>query len=326
MKQAAHILHIESMRAIAAMMVLLFHFISYNNAANFLVDNEEVRHWSEFGAQGVEMFYIISGYVMMLSLTRKNYKWPSYGRYVLKRVLRIIPLYWTVLFVMLGFLYYMWRIVPDTKTLLANMFFIVDLFEDTEWYNLVFSTLGVEVQFYLLLGLMFPLFRLHPIMKYVVFAAWLCGGYMTLDNYTVLLCSPFFIIGILLHDLESKFQWADVALIAFLIGAMFWFTWYDDVAIIIITLVLFFVLKPTWKPLTKLGSFSYSIYLTHGLFGGWLLFFATAEAYGNTVSPWLILPAILISLVGAYVFYWFVEKPSIRWSKSVKMVRKEEER
>lgn len=311
-------MHIEAMRAIAALMVLLFHFITHNNnGADFLISNESVRNWSAFGAQGVEMFYIISGFVMTLSLSRKNYQWSDFGRYLLKRALRILPLYWSAVLATVTISFVLWGIMPEVKTLLTNLFFLAEVFNDTEWLNLVFGTLGIEVQFYLLLGLIFPILRYNVFLKYAVLVGWLLLGYLTIDSYTVLACAPYFIIGILLYDLQSKFQWADVALFVGILAALFWIKWYDDIAIIGITMILFVVIQPTWKPLTWIGEFSYSIYLTHGIFGGWLLYFATSDAYGGMHSPWLILVAAIFSLLGAYAFYRIIEKPSIRWSKSV---------
>jgi peptidoglycan/LPS O-acetylase OafA/YrhL len=307
------------MRAIAALMVLLFHFISYHNGNTFLVSNGDVRNWSEFGAQGVEMFYIISGFVMTLSLTRKKYRIGNLGRYLLKRALRILPLYWSVILSIVVIQLVLWGNAPDGKTIFANLFFLAGAIEGTEWLNLVFGTLGVEVQFYLLLGLIFPLIRRNLTLKYAVLLAWLLAGYFTIDTYSVLSCAPFFIIGMLLHDLQTKIQKADLLLILGIVAGLFWIKWYDDVVIICLTMVLFLVVKPTWKPLTKVGEFSYSIYLTHGIFGSWLLYFTSWESYGNIRSAWLIVPAIIFSLAGAYAFYYVVEKPSIRWSKKVKM-------
>lgn len=306
------------MRAIAALMVLVFHFITHHNSGtDFLISNESVRNWSSFGAQGVEMFYIISGFVMMLSLSRKNYQWPDFGRYIVKRALRILPLYWSTVFATIAISFVLWGVVPDFKTLCANLFFLAEAFKDTEWLNLVFGTLGIEVQFYLLLGILFPLIRRNAVLKYSVFLAWLVAGYFTIDSYTVLSCAPYFIIGMLLYDLQKRFQWLDIALFVGILGALFSIRWYDDIAIIAVTVVLMVVIKPNWKPLTWIGEFSYSIYLTHGIFGGWLLFFLTSENYGSMNSPWLILLATVFSLIGAYLFYRIVEKPSIRWSKSV---------
>lgn len=320
-KNQGHIIHIESIRAIAALMVLLFHFIYYYNGDTYLVSNETVRDWSTFGAQGVEMFYIISGYVMSLSLSRKNYTLRNYPKYLLKRGLRILPLYWSVVGIIL-IIQLVWKVAPDWNNFLANLTFSVDAFEGTYWLNPVFSTLGVEVQFYILFGLVFTIFRANRGIKYGIMVLWILAGYFTPEVYSVLSAAPFFAIGILLFDFEKEKNWLDFGGIGVIVLILAFLGYYQDVAIVFITLILFLLIKPTWKPLTQLGAASYSIYLTHGIFGGWFLFFCTKEQYGNYQSPWLILFATIISVLGAFVIYWFIEKRTISWSKSVGLKEK----
>lgn len=312
------ITHIEALRAIAALMVLLFHFITFYNGETFLIANETVRRTSEFGAQGVEMFYIISGFVMMLSLSRKKYSIANFGAYCLKRGLRILPVYWLVIAMMI-LIDLAWQVTPNWNNILANMSFSVELFEGTGWMNPVFSTLGVEVQFYLLLGLLFPLLKANRWLKYVVFAIWLLAGYFTPDQYTVLNAGPFFIVGILLYDASQSdrlLNFGGIALVLFGLGVLQQF---QDLAIVGITLLLMTVIQPTWKPLVRLGEVSYSIYLTHGIFGGWLLYFCASPFYANLQSPWLILPGVAFSILGAFAVFWVIEKRSMAWSKSVRM-------
>jgi len=317
-RNQGQITHIEALRAIAALMVLLFHFITFYNGETFLVASEYVRSSSEFGAQGVEMFYIISGFVMMLSLTRKKYTIAGFGSYCLKRGLRILPLYWLVIALMIV-IDLAWQVAPDWKNLLCNMSFTVELFDGTRWMNPVFSTLGVEVQFYLLLGLLFPLLKANRWLKYIVFALWLLAGYYTPEHYTVLNAGPFFIVGMLLYDASQSDRNLNFGGIALILVALSALQQFQDVTIVLVTLYLMLIVQPTWKPLVRLGEVSYSIYLTHGIFGGWLLYFCASPFYGNLQSPWLIVPAAIFSVLGAFVFYWAIEKRSIRWSKSVRM-------
>lgn len=302
------------------MMVMMFHFLVFNNEGSFLVKNETVRNWSEFGAQGVEMFFIISGFVMMLSLDRKDYTIGSYGRYMLKRIVRIIPLYWTVIFAGIILSKWLWYQNPDLNNMLANMFFTVDLFEGTYWYNPIFSTLGVEMQFYIVLGLMFPLIRSNRIWSYLIFSVWIVLGYFTKDHYTMLMNAPFFIIGITLYyiyrDGNNLADWLTIFIVLCL---LFWATFYDDIAVSILTIVLLMGIKITWKPLVKLGSISYSIYLSHGLTGVLPLFFFTHSDYLGMDSPWLIVLVTVTSLTGSLIAYLVVERQSMRWSKKIRL-------
>ncbi len=324
MKQKGeHIGFIEAIRAIAALMVLLFHFISYHNGNSFLIVNENVREWSTFGAQGVEMFYVISGYVMFLSLTRKKYVLQNFGRYLLKRGWRILPLYWLVILLMLG-IQLAWQVDLDPKNVVANMTFTVELFDDTFWMNPVFSTLGVEVQFYIVLGLIFPLLQRNRALKFGLFVAWILAGYFTPTHYTFLSAAPFFITGILLFESEQRDRTVNYSFIGLLLVGFLGLQQFQDAAVLVLTVLLLLFVKPTWKPLQRLGEISYSIYLSHGLFGGWLLFFCTWETYGNVKSPWLILLATIFSIAGAFLLYRVIEKRSIDWSKSIQLQAKKE--
>ena len=72
---------IHVLRAVAAVMVVVHH-------ARISVPGSGA--WPAFGASGVDIFFIISGYVMML--TTQGSITPR--KFLLKRIARIVPLYW----------------------------------------------------------------------------------------------------------------------------------------------------------------------------------------------------------------------------------------
>ena len=78
-KAAGEVRSIQYLRGFAAFGVLLFH------AAD--------RAGGSFGvgAAGVDVFFVISGFIMWLVTCRKS---PSPGEFLLRRVQRIVPLYW----------------------------------------------------------------------------------------------------------------------------------------------------------------------------------------------------------------------------------------
>jgi exopolysaccharide production protein ExoZ len=69
------------LRGLAAVMVVIHH------ARNSV---EGGQAWPSFGASGVDIFFVISGYVMMLTTQGPI----SPLQFLLKRVARIVPLYW----------------------------------------------------------------------------------------------------------------------------------------------------------------------------------------------------------------------------------------
>lgn len=328
--KTGYIQFIETLRAFAALAVLLFHFISYYNGEAFLIENEEIRSVSSFGAQGVELFYIISGFVIVYSLSRNNYRLSNYGKYLLKRILRIIPVYWLTIIAIQGILFLIgiivWKttILPDVGQLLVNAFFIVDLV-DAEWINPVFATLAVEMQFYVLIGLIFPLLSKKNTIKYSVFLIWLLLGYFTRDYYTVFMNAPFFISGILFYEMyknkEALLPKIFVLGIAVLLSIVY--PW-DDLFILAIAVFCFFWARPSFGWSNWLGNFSYSIYLTHGMTGGWVLYFLSTGSL--SINPWImILLAIVVSIIGAYIFYRIIEVPAIRWSRKISWKTKQQQ-
>jgi peptidoglycan/LPS O-acetylase OafA/YrhL len=63
-----------------------------------------------------------------------------------------------------------------------------------------------------------------------------------------------------------------------------------------------------WKPLVFLGQMSYSVYLTHEIFMGYLFH------YWRTSLPppiYLLIPVVGIVLAASYIFYRLIEKPAI---------------
>ena len=325
MSKTSHINFIETLRAIAACSVLGFHFICFDNGIGDIYWNEKVKSIATYGAQGVEMFYIISGFVITFALTISGYKIIHYGKYVLKRVIRIIPVFFMTIFAIYSFEFFMakifwgYEIQLDYSNILANLTFTVDLWKDAKWINPIFSTLGVEFQFYLIIGLLLPLFQYAAWMKYLLLSVLLVLGICTIDSQSVLVNMPYFAAGIVMHDIYTKnlIKLSYVSLGVLMIVLLRYY-YLQDFITCGITILLFLVIKPSFRVSNEVGKISYSLYLTHGFFGGWLLFFLSQEHYIK-LSPYIIIPlAFLISLVGAKLFYILFEKPSINLGKKIR--------
>lgn len=86
-------------RAIGAIAVILFHAIP--SARDYGFRSDWIFHLSGWGYQGVDLFFVISGFVMILTETRRQRR-P--GAFLLDRIGRIAPTYWfvtTLLFLLL---------------------------------------------------------------------------------------------------------------------------------------------------------------------------------------------------------------------------------
>lgn len=312
--------HIESLRALAALIVLIFHFISFSDANGFLIKNESVRRYSEFGAQGVELFYIISGFVIYYSLTSNNtYGIQQYPKYLLKRFARIFPPFLGIIaLICITPLIFGWPFPYSGKQLLENAALSVDLFGDTQWMNPIFVTLKVEFLFYLVIGLLvIPLSRTIWAYAFITFSALVATCYF----YSVDLVhnAPFFLLGIACSEI---YQSRNMVPNYLLISACFVFLYaifpVEDVVIAVIGVVflLWIPIKSAW--LEAIGHFSYSLYLTHGFSGGLFLSYCINQKHVDW-NPWVyFVLAVCGAIVFAYCYYRIIEKRSISWSKNIR--------
>ncbi len=105
-----------------------------------------------FGALGVSLFFLISGFVIPISLQTR-----SAGAFGLARLLRIFPTYWAGLAVQVGVLLlvgWVWNAEPDLslRRVLANALLLFN-FAHVRSIDTVNWTLVVEAQFYVLAAL-----------------------------------------------------------------------------------------------------------------------------------------------------------------------------
>ena len=79
---------VQALRGLAAMLVVLYH------ATQMVAERLGAGHVLNFGASGVDLFFPISGFVMVLTTHRH---WGQAGKardFLLRRLARIVPLYW----------------------------------------------------------------------------------------------------------------------------------------------------------------------------------------------------------------------------------------
>jgi peptidoglycan/LPS O-acetylase OafA/YrhL len=84
--------NIQALRGIAVLAVVLFHFLyieeKYGGSETLLPDV------LQFGMIGVDLFFVISGFVMV-TVTRGKFQIPKQAfRFIYHRLIRIYPIYW----------------------------------------------------------------------------------------------------------------------------------------------------------------------------------------------------------------------------------------
>jgi peptidoglycan/LPS O-acetylase OafA/YrhL len=110
---SSSVLSIQALRAIAALLVLWGHAI---NAVNLEVTADFPPLYGPFG---VDLFFVISGFVMVYSSERLFGEPRASIKFFARRLARVVPLYWAATATLV------WFVVPyaSTKAVLGSLFF-----------------------------------------------------------------------------------------------------------------------------------------------------------------------------------------------------------
>lgn len=150
LKPHRRILELDALRAMAAINLVLFHF-THVYAVKFGFSSPLGGEWP-YGAYGVELFFILSGFVNSMSLMRRG----KPVDFVAARLIRIVPLFLMVIFANLWIVTF----APlngqpvSTQQFLANLTLMPRVF-GYECIDPVMWTLQVEMMFYFVLVTLF---------------------------------------------------------------------------------------------------------------------------------------------------------------------------
>lgn len=317
--------YIETLRGIAALSVAIFHFSHFQGNKQNLIESEIIRQITVYGAQGVELFYMISGFIIPFALYKSRYQIKNYLQYLSKRIIRLIPPYlvtitliYLVSYVSCKFIWYIGFDI-NFKQLIVNVFFIADLFPQYDWINPIFATLKVELQFYILIGLLFTLMQKNEIWMTLILSVLLFVGVMTRTTDTVFVNMPYFLSGYLFFKIyTSGYSYFYFILQLAIFAILYQYYLPEDIWVVLVATALFLYLPKDFKFLNHTGKISYSYYLIHGLIGGQILYFTQDLSIWKN-QPWLMfLIAILSSWIAARIMFWLIEKPCLKIVSKIK--------
>lgn len=312
---------IQYLRACAALAVVLFH------AA------EKTGHHFAIGAAGVDVFFVISGFIMWVISDRQT---ATPGRFLIERALRIIPVYWlaTALMIVGAALGLFPNLVLSAHHILASLFFIPARSPSNGeiWPVLVQGwTLNYEIFFYLVFALSLFLRRnMRLVGVGLVFGMLVVlGASMSSTNPLFLTYTrPImleFVAGMLIGQIWLKgripgpgigLALVVLAVVGFFVLQVFRlpFSEFDcgplAIALVIGTLSLEAAGRvPSWRPLTFLGDASYSIYLWHTFA---ISVIAKVVAMAGFASGLAFLCAVAGGIVAGSLAYLFIERPLVK--------------
>lgn len=322
MERQARLHIIEALRGLAALGVTWFHL------TNSYTGDDAVRASGSYGWLGVEVFFVISGFVIPYSLYVANYQITDFGRFLARRLVRLEPPY-LVSIALVILLQFASSYAPGFRgadphysvpQIAAHLLYMIP-FTSYHWIGGVYWSLAYEFAFYITAGLLFSVVW----NRHLLFTAALSGlvflaGFGLTHAWDARLLLFLFGIAAVRYYVGRDRLWLFAACIAanagiiVLIGSPL-----SALAGLITALMVVFVKIPAWRPLTALGAISYSLYLIHGPIGGRVVNLGGRFIHGQLQEFALSLVALAISLICAWVFYRAIEVASTRASKRISL-------
>jgi len=331
---------LDSLRGIAVLVVLCHHYLyNYDHHFNLLSDTNTFSIYRFFqalfyyGYVGVHLFFIISGFVIFMTLERTK----STMDFVVSRISRLYPAYWAAICLTLLFLYFL--PVPtlgkfSTKEVVLNLTMFQSFFKVRN-IDQVYWTLKLELLFYIIMYIVYACKQLRCIVPICI--GWLLLSLGSLyielplkkyiDVLFILEFAPLFISGILFYKIKKQ-QKANILynfiIISSLIVEMLWMIKVHNADIYSLLIVCTFYLTfyifsfkglafLNSKVLLFFGSISYSLYLIHNVIGFSIIH--KIREFTQNQLLYLLIPTI-VSIAIAYLLNMLIEKPAMTLIRS----------
>lgn len=308
--------HIDALRGIAAIMVVYIH-CSY--------PLNDIRETGKYGYLGVYIFFVISGFILPYNLYKSKYQLINFPVFVYKRILRLDPPYFVAVFFAILLPVLNGRPVPEWPSILAHTAYLNEVL-GFNWASGVFWTLAIEFQFYLFMALGFL-------------------GYITKSNlYSLIFITATLLLSVLLTNRVYLPAWLGFfslgamvfrrlilnmplvlfipAIILNLLIILYKFGVPELIASTFCVLFILFVRMDKRnlpvKLLVGLGTISYSLYLTHIEIIKISMRLTESVPFLVYHSFLRLIIGIVLSILFACVFYYFIERPFKLRSNKIK--------
>jgi peptidoglycan/LPS O-acetylase OafA/YrhL len=146
---------LDGLRCLAAMGVLWIHVWTAHKNPRFIIGKIDIASFLAIGLNGVELFFVISGFCMYYFYASKsNFSYGDFGRFLIKRWVRLSPAFYvaTILYILVGRIIYHYPI-NSMGNFLHSIFYLDFLFSQFDTAS-HFWTLTVEWQFYFIIPLL----------------------------------------------------------------------------------------------------------------------------------------------------------------------------
>ncbi|MFF4225941.1 acyltransferase family protein [Streptomyces sp. L500] len=320
---------LDGLRLLAALMVVLYHYTSLNGGWNrdprLLFPG--IEPITRYGWLGVEIFFLISGFVICMSAWGR-----PLGDFVVSRAARIYPAYWVAI-LLTGGVVLLWpqvRSVAGPEQVFTNLTMLQQGLGVWD-VDGVYWTLFVELKFYVLFALVVA--RGVTYRRCVIFCGvWTLAAAIapTADSKLLTLwatpfAAPYFVAGIayyLMHRYRPTALLWGIVVISYLLAnhqvakrvhdnanhptALF----PAQAMVFVIFAVMALVALGTfdrvrWRWLTTAGALTYPMYLLHQYIGMTIIY-----ALREAVPPLPLVAGLITVMLGAaWLLHRYVERP-----------------
>ena len=319
-KQELHQVHF--IRAIAALAVTVFHL--YCGNGNLFVEPSTVKSILSYGYLGVELFFLLSGFIICYALPRDYIFKRDVKTFLLKRFVRIEPPYVLsiVAIIILNKIAQSFNAIPFSFSF-SNFLLHLGYLNNWgfgEYYNVVYWTLGIEFQFYLLIALLFPLLnsRSNTALWFVFIFLFLLSfvdlkGVQVIFSYLPIFCTGFLVF---LYRFKKSISLPVYLLTTTVFLALIWYKLnFAAFACIIAGLFVLFFWKLHHPIIHYLSKISFSLYLTHVLIGGKTINLGLRFVEHDYERYLLFCIALGISIISAHFFFLMIGEPALQLAK-----------
>lgn len=314
---------LDALRGLAAVAVVAFHYLhQYPHRFDRTIGAPAIL---DFGQYGVELFFIISGFVIFMTVERLE----GTREFAVARFTRLYPLYWISLAA--TFLVLSRSPLPDVQVSGAQALVNITMLEgffNVPYVDGVYWSLTVELGFYLVVGALLASRQSKRTLEALLLLAlgfafanlmsrWvvLDGPLMFVDDHAKFLRhAHLFAAGVAFYLLIVRNRRDSVVFGAIALAPVIEFVDGDRTsAVVVAVLVAVFwvavAVKPKvlrWRPLLFMGAISYALYLIHQNIGYVLI----RELDSRGVAHWIsVLSTLVVVTVLAALLTRFVDGP-----------------
>jgi peptidoglycan/LPS O-acetylase OafA/YrhL len=305
-KQKSHIQQVDYIRAIAALVVTLYHL----GGKTLPVLN--------YGWLGVYMFFLLSGFIICWAIP-ENYSWKLGGRFILKRIIRIEPPYIIsiVLAIIMNF-FWVAHYHPDWVNAVCHLAYL-NSFLGQPYLSPVYWTLGIEFQFYLFVALCFPWFT-SKWGQWLLLLLSILPTFLHVPGTTLINSFQVFALGILYYLYKVKGKALNGVLVfgVLITACSVYSVGMLQTCAALFALGLLLLPLKSYPVISFLSKISFSLYLTHDIIGSNLVVYLGMLLPKSLFFKGIeFLTGIGVSILFAWLFYLLVEKPCLKLSKQV---------